>query len=352
MNSGGAERVISILSNQLSHKGYDICLVTLTKGESFYDISPTVKSFNAGLMISKKNAIYRLFSKAANLLNAFKFIKNIINQEKPDVIISFLTETNLIAIKLKKHFNHSRLIISERADPRVRNLLVKIMIRKHYQRADYLVCQTQVIADWFKIKSEKTKIIYNPITNISRYSKKEMHYNNEIKLISIGRLTSQKRYDVILEALKSLDENIYKYRYNIYGEGPLKNKLHNMVLKYKIDKNVNFKGKISNIFDEIKSSDILIMTSDYEGFPNALIEAISMGLPVITTNFNEDISNYILDNNMGYVINKGNVRELSNKIKYIIENRNQIIKYSNKQHIIWRDMNIEKVVNEWEKLIN
>src|SRR5690554_3404386 len=242
LNSGGAERVITTLANEFSKRKFKVSTVTLSKGHSFYHLSDDIETINAGLIISKKNPLTRFLSKAKNFIGAYKFVKKMITVKKPDIIISFLTDTNLIVSWLKKDFKEIKIIISERADPKKRNFITRAIIKRSYKKIDYLVCQTPSIASCFKGMENKIKIIMNPVNNIHHDT--SVINKEPFEFISIGRLAKQKRYDIALKSLKNIDKSRYKFEYRIYGEGPLKKKIQKYIIRFNLQENVILMGNV------------------------------------------------------------------------------------------------------------
>lgn len=274
MGGGGAEKVVSTLSNYLVSKQHEISILMISteKNESFYKLDPKVKLIP---LLQKKNNHFLWFSK-------IKKIKTNIHQAMPDVVVSFLPHVCIYTwLALRK--TNFRYILSERNDPNQMNLLYKFLCKKAFRDANGCVFQTKDAASFYNIdRLKKYKIIENPI-NLTNFKPNLCGVTNK-RIVSVGRLTKQKNFELLINSFADfMDLKGRDYTLNIYGDGPLRSKLQKTINDKKMEKNVFLCGKSTEWHNIEQNSALFVSSSNYEGMPNALAEALLIGLPCIAT---------------------------------------------------------------------
>ena len=270
---GGAERVMVNLANSFSSKGYETVLVTSSPSSWEYSCFENVKRVNLFNV-----RICGFFRRNFNLLKA---LRKVIKNEKPDAVISFMAEPNfrmLIATAGLK----CRKIISVRNDParEYPNLLFKFLAKTLYNLADGVVFQTEDSKKWFpKSIQKKSRIIMNQVDDI--------FFNTPLAedrrdIVTTGRLTAQKNHKMLIRAFSQIVDEI-EDNLIIYGEGELRGELEELVKTLGLEGRVFLPGPTKNVPEVLSKAKIFVLSSDYEGMPNSLLEAMAMGLPCIST---------------------------------------------------------------------
>lgn len=287
LSQGGAERVFAHLANELAQKGYVVDLV-LTRQEGIY--------LNE---VSEKVNIIDLRSKRTitSLLPLTRYLK----ENQPVALLSALQHSNLVAIVASKmsRLPH-RIIISERGDPRrpvSQNLILnwawQQIIRVLYPRADLIISVSdgikKALEDSFKIKAELIQTINNPIElrSISALSNESVLHpwlkqKDRPVFLAVGRLEKVKGFDILLHAFKRLLDTT-PARLIVLGEGSKRNSLLQLAQDLSISSDVDFVGFESNPFKWMSLSDVFVLSSHSEGFPNSMIQAMSCGLKIVST---------------------------------------------------------------------
>lgn len=279
MSGGGAERVISLFLPKLLLQ-YDVTLF-LFFNNRYYKIPAEVKV----ITVSDKK-ILTAIERIKILPTVINKFKNFLIEEKPIFSISFLTQPNIINGYLKKKFPDIKFIVSERNYPSVeykssnfRYKLYKMLIKKYYSAADVVFSNSNEInkdlVENFGVKN-KMKVLYNPVKTleINPYQLK-----SNFKIISVGRLIPVKNHVVIAKALELMQEKD-GVSVEIVGEGLLRKDLE----IFQDSLNFSLFGNSENVEQRLELADCFVLSSNSEGFPNALLEAMAMGLPVISTN--------------------------------------------------------------------
>lgn len=269
---GGAERVVSNLASYLADiYKYDITIVIIAGKENTYPISPKVRIRQLWKMDEKNIRIIRIIKKLYRLIKVFR-------TEKSDVSVSFLHPFNMLCLLLKPIMN-GKLICTERNYPGVYPRSRMILLNLFSFLADAWVYQTKENAKFYTNRYIKKIFIPNAVD----LKLPMINCNKMKKIVSVGRLHPQKNFQCLLKAFANVVKMFPDYHLYIYGQGKEYQKLLNLASKFKIVDNVHFVGFIDNIHQEIRDAEVFVMSSDYEGIPNALLEAMALGLPCIST---------------------------------------------------------------------
>lgn len=277
INYGGVNKMFLWLGNCLSHNGYEVTFCCIHDRKRSDKIDANVKSIELAVPTYSsfvKNHIL-FFYHATSALN--KVLKN----EKYDYVLNFDGMAFYILLYLKI-YHPFRFIVSERADPNYNHSKLARLKRFLYRYVDILVCQTEGAKKCFpKVIQSKSIVIPNPI-----YIPNEKWQREKVNpsIANVGRLHIwQKRQDVLIKAFSFIHKSYPKYELNLYGSGPDEEKLRQLAKEYGIEKVVFFHGEIKNVQEQLLFNEIFVLTSDFEGIPNALLEAMALGMPVIST---------------------------------------------------------------------
>lgn len=340
MGKGGAERVISVLANELI-KENDVSILINTKENKAYDLNEKIKL----LELDKKHIPIALFRNLKRIWTSAKIVK----REQPDIIISFLPMPSYRILLLKK-FIKVPIIISDRNDPNkeYQSFISKFLMKRLYPKADGFVFQTEEQKKFFdKNIQDKSIIIYNPIKdeflNINKAAQKED------TIISVGRLVEQKNQKMLIEAFSKIAKEYSNYKLKIFGTGPLELSLKKQIEELNLSNKIMLCGVCDDIKTELEKARIFVLSSDYEGMPNALIEAMAVGLPVISTDCPCGGPKELIENEKnGLLIEVGNVEELEKKMKYLIENQEKAIEMGKNAEQIKETLNSVNILKQWE----
>ena len=300
MNGGGAERVVSTLSKHLC-ENYDVTLLVLVSNESFYQLDSRIHFISAMFEVNRRNKITRLASLACNFFQAIYFVRKQVKIVSPHIVFSILEESDIVTalalIGLKKIFH----ISSERNDPEARNTLIQGILNRIYRRCDCFVCQSERVAKYYSsIPDSKKCVIPNPV-NFSGYP--ERIGEGKIKrIVGVGRLKPQKNFELLIDSFGIIAPRYPEVQLDIYGEGTLRKRLQRQINNLKLEKRVTLRGASTQVLKDIRDASLFVMSSDFEGFPNALVEAVAIGIPVISTDFPTGVAREIVTDEVGMVV--------------------------------------------------
>jgi len=282
MHSGGAERVASTLANAWVARGDQVILMPTFsgRGECFYKLSGDVRLvYLADLVASRRRTWVNGFIR----LHA---LRKFITAEKPDVIVSFLPNVNVAAV-LASIGLRVPVIVCERNDSFVEpiSFLGRLACRLTYPLADILMVQTQALAAKYGSSGwalQRIRVIPNPVPEQIRNIQRCRTGAKKKCLLSIGRLVDQKQFTLLIKVFAVLVKGHDDWFLRIVGEGPLRTALQHEINELDISDRVELAGLSESIGRELAEADAFVLTSKYEGFPNALLEAMAVGLPCVT----------------------------------------------------------------------
>lgn len=351
---GGAERVATMIANILVEKHMVNILCIESGSVNDYRIKDNVRVIEAGYIPKRGHKARAVFSFISNFWSMYKFTVGYFNEYSPDIIISFLPKTDFISYLIKKS-RRCVWISSERNDPWQRSRIERSILNYIYKKTDCLVCQTKIVKDYYENCGVKTTtVIANPITDPPIVTKGKIRSRYGKFAVAIGRLDPQKNYRLLIEAYIYANKQVNKdYKLLIVGEGPSYMDLKEVILDRGVENKVILEGRKSNIYDYLADADFFVMSSNYEGMPNALLEAMSMELPVICTDVKTGVAHELIDDTNGFVVPVGDREALSYAIIQMMEmnekERQNMGKVSAQKV---KHMRADIIVNEWEKLLD
>jgi N-acetylgalactosamine-N,N'-diacetylbacillosaminyl-diphospho-undecaprenol 4-alpha-N-acetylgalactosaminyltransferase len=338
---GGAEKVVSLLLGELS-KYYDVTLILL-----YDEIKLPIPKDTKIIILSKSGDTFKTssFGRIIDIIKfVFKYIK-VIKKEKIDVAISFLIIQNIIN-SIAKIFNPKlKTIVSERCFPSIMyshdkttSAITNTFIPFFYNKNDKLFSNSiyinQDLVSNYNLKID-TSVIYNPIITKSSKPGLEPYKDSEkpFHIATIGRLIPVKNQKSIVESLNMLSNNIHL---DLYGDGELLDKLKAQSKNLNIEERIHFHGNVNNVTSQIIKNHCFVLSSLTEGFPNVVLEAMSVGLPVICTNCmsgplellnaNEDViipNGSFIKAKYGLLVNVDDAIGLAEAIKFL-QNHNEV----------------------------
>lgn len=352
LSTGGAERVLSILASFWAERGESVAVITLSGNEEDFYLLPS-KVVRIGLGLNQDS----LFIWDA-ILNNYKrlcSLKKVIRQFKPNVVISFMDKMNILTILACIGLDVP-VIISERTDPRMHQIgTVWALLRKIvYPRASALVVQNQEVLSWAlqNFRHLESVIIPNPVNGSSHTQTKKVQNYRCKKVVAMGRLGYEKGFDLLIRAFAIVAQNYPELTLWIIGEGKDRDKLATLIKELGLNECVFLLGQLEDPFSILIQADLFVMSSRFEGFPNALLEAMACGLPVISFDCPSGPREIIRNGIDGILVPPENIEALAHAINNLIvdyELREQIAKGAIEVH---ERFGLIRVMNMWDNLIS
>jgi len=347
LNSGGAERVTANLVNSFI-LDYEVHLILLYNEPLFYKIDKSVIIYYLNTRYTPCKTVFHAITQ--NVLFLKKIIK-IFRLNKYDVVISFTTTVNVLSIFAARYMSVP-CILSERNNPEVYvvNAFWRILRNFSYSLADGLVVQTNLIKKFYekKIKADKIIVIPNPI-EVDMLSLNKFYGERSNIILTVGRLDDNKNQRLLIHAFSNL--NLSNWKLVVVGDGVLREVYKKLVKDLHIEQKVEFVGNVQNVWDYYNQAKIFAFTSSSEGFPNALLEAMSFGLPCISTDCPSGPSEIITNDENGYLIEVNNRAQLEDRLSKLINNPQLCKEFSSKAITSIEKFKMEEIYKQWETLI-
>ncbi len=338
MRRGGAERVISILANHYCSKGWDVEIALLLDTDVQYELNENIKIVD---LTAGKGGYFKRLPKWLGK------IRKHVKASKPDKILSFIGRINVLVINACRGLKVP-IVVSERNDPHRdgRSKFMLWLCNKSYKKASKIVFQTKYQQGCFSKKLRaKSCIIQNPVS-VKFLPTKEC---DEL-FVTAGRLIAQKNQSMLINAFSLVIEKYPNVKLKIYGDGELKDKLQAQINSLNLQNSVTLEGAVSDLHERIVTAKAFVMTSEFEGASNALIEAMMLGLPCITTDY-PGADEVITNGKDGLIIERQNVQSLVDAMIKILNDEN--LRRSLKEQAILTSnaYKTEKVLRMWEDAI-
>ena len=336
---GGAEKSMVKLANWLSLRCETVLVSVDGPCDSFEILSSVVCDFY------ETNHHSKLSNNICLRRNSLRAIRT----HRPDVVVGFwIQSTFYVSSYCKRH--GIKLFYAERNDPRKQyGKLLQTMREILVSRCDGVVFQTNEAMSYFSDDvQEKSVVIHNPV-----YSRaKAICSSPDGRIVSVGRLTAQKNHKLLIEAFSRIAPAFPSCKLEIYGEGPLKNELVAFVRSLNLDGKVSFPGTFKDVLDRIWSASLFVLSSDYEGMPNTLLEAMSLGLPCISTDCPCGGPKEIIDNEVnGILVPVGEVSYLSEAILRVLSDSTLSTSMRHEAIKICDTHNEDKIFQMWYDFI-
>lgn len=343
LNTGGAERVLANLANEFVKNNQEVIFVTSFSTKKEYELSTDIKRIN--LDNSKKMGRVR-----KNVCRIRELRKNIKN-EQPDILVSFMAEANFRSV-LAKLGTGTKCVISVRNDPNREypGFLGKIVGKILLPLADGCVFQTEDARLWFPRRlQKKSVIIYNAVKK-DFFDTARNPVSNLV--VTCGRLEKQKNHENLIKAFKEVSKEIKDSMLYIYGEGTERKKLEKLIIDLEMQNKIFLKGVTENVQQALSEADLFVLSSDYEGMPNALLEALAVGVPSVSTDCPCGGPRMLIDDDKdGALVKVGSVDELKSAIINILNNSNIKTQMSKSAKIKANEFRPETIYNEWKNYL-
>lgn len=353
MTAGGAERVMTNMVNFMVDDALfekiDFSLLTTARGEDFYQLNERVTRRYLDHKVRALPTLLKPFRFFQRLIS----LRKLIREEVPTSIISFLENVNLLNI-LACLGTETNSIISIRNDPRKNEIgVVLSILRKFlYPLAGLLVVQTQEVEKWsMENNLNKNTVVIPNSVKIPEESWAQENKSDVFRFVAAGRLVEQKGFDLLIKAAEKLSQKGLSFQVDIFGKGALKKKLQSMIQENSLNEIVSLKGVTKELNKELLDSDTFILSSRYEGFPNVLLEAMSLGVPSISFNCKSGPSDIISNEEDGLLVNDGDIDSLAIAMEKMIKETTRREEMGLKARQNMKRYEISRIMEIWKRYL-
>lgn len=340
LSRGGAERVMVNLSEYFCKEGYKVYLVTKTIDEPEYDVPEGVTRILADITEEEKSS-----SRMINLKNRIAKLRRIWIDIKPDIILSFIRKNNLMALASANGLNIP-VVVGIRSNParELQGKGFKQLSFLMFKRAAGIVVQTTEGKAFFPANLQKKTVIM-PNSLSQAFVDIQMPEKRNKDIVLVGRIDSNKNQRMVLEAFSEVQEEYFDWKLHLYGDGEMAAGLRN---RYD-GRSIIFHGPVDNVKECIKDAAIFVLPSKQEGMPNALIEAMALGLACISTDCPcGGPADLITTNKNGILIPVDDKEELIKQLKRLMDDEELRLQLGEEASKIVNELNPEKVNRMWK----
>jgi glycosyltransferase involved in cell wall biosynthesis len=341
LQAGGAERVISVLSNYLPIKFPKITIFTWLSAPIFYEIDSRVK------VVCLEDVTH-----SCHFVNKAIWLRKYVRERKGNIIVlSFMslfcmkTLVSLLGIKAVK-------IVAERNDPQFvkGGVFIKMVRNILYLGADGILCQTDTVRSFYRgALLDKCSVIFNPLSVTRSNLGKAIDYQKNNKIVSVGRLERQKRYDLLIKAFALFHQAKPFYTLTIYGEGREKKMLENLISDLDLQNYVFLPGKVQNVHESILDANAFVMTSLYEGMSNSLTEAMALGLPCISTRVSG--ANELIQHGVNGLLSDSTPEDISRNLLLLVDNPEYLRQLAKNAVEVSKMLDPQNIANQWAEYL-
>lgn len=335
---GGAAKMIKYVANLCVAHCQEVALTTYYNDYTPDDVDYRIKRFDLGV-IARRIPVWRI--------RALRKLRRIIKTGNYDVVCSFLPDVSAMSLIASIGIK-TKVVSCERGDPYEFSLFWKTIISWTYKKSDYCIFQLEKARDFFGPDVVKHSfVIPNPYVP----AENNVPFDGERKktIVSAGRFSLQKRFDILIQAFAIVREDHPDYKLILYGEG------EDFLAQYKkqvkllnIEDYVEFPGYVKNVAAHIREDGIFVLSSDFEGIPNALIEAMSVGIPVVATDCTPGGPAFLTNNGeRGLLVPVRSFDAMAAAINTLINNPELAKELSHKEVDIVDILDIKVINKQW-----
>lgn len=336
--------MLAFIANKLSLEGYDVCLLTYDDMDTEQLLSPEIHRVPFNYSPPQVFGLRRIFQVI--------YIRKVINQIKPDLLMSFLPYPNIITI-ISSIGTGIPVIISIRNDPYAHPSWFTKLRDFVYQFAYGFIFQTNGARNYFKeeIRARST-VIPNPVTVETIQEK--WSGKREDFIVTLGRFDMEdKRHDILIQAFSRIAGKYPNIKLILYGNGKDESKIKHIISDCNLENRVILPGVTRNVYESIKKARMFVLSSDHEGIPNALIEAMSVGLPCISTDCSPGGAAGLIKNmENGILVKAGCIDELANAMEFILNHPQKAESMGENARKIITDLDPDEIIQQWKNYIH
>lgn len=354
LERGGAERILSVLAGAWAERGRQVTLITFDDAEApAYPLHRDVilRSLRVPNELAKN-----FFSALYRNVRRVQLLRRMVRQSQPDVVISFLDFPNIITLLATRGLGIP-VVVSERANPQFDELkpIWKRLRMLLYPHAAALICQTGAMVTQLRQKMKVTGYaIPNPVEMPvpSKPAGPKDGSTNSHTVIAMGRLVPQKGFDLLLEAFSRIAGRHPAWSVKVLGKGPLQGRLETQAESLGLKNRVSFVGAVPDPFPILRGGDLFVFSSRFEGFGNALAEAMACGLPAISFDCLAGPADIIRHDVDGILVPPEDVAGLAGAMDRLMGNAAERERLALRAPEVLARFSLESVLSLWEKVFN
>lgn len=351
LSTGGSQKMAAYVANCLSDRGVKVSIMTLNHyGIVKWRLNKGIRVEHLELSYDKVGSNKRLLSPILERIKWMKIIRNRTKEINPNMVLVFNVDV-IVTSRLALLGTKYGFIASDRLDPSSYNFIWKTLSNICYSLSDKLIFQTEGAMKCYNSNiQKKSNIIPNP------YLEDEVQLplitKRKKRIVAVGRLSKIKGFDTLIQSFKKVNSKFPEYTLTIYGDGEEKGNLLKLISKLDLESSVELPGFVKNTKESIFDASAFILSSRSEGMPNALIEAMGLGLPVVSTDCPPGGPNYLIQHRKnGLLVPVDDTDSLSAAIISVLSDKRYADNLGNEAEKIKNTLSEEKISEMWYEAV-
>ena len=349
LSAGGAERVVTTMANYWAAHGKSVTIYSFDDGSmpSFFELHRSICHIPLDLARVSSHSLIGVW----NNIKRMCALRRVILGANADAVISFIDKTNVVTL-FSMWGTTVRLIVSERTDPSMYSIgMVWSFLRDvAYTNAFRIVVQTAGAGRYFLPRfRDKLAVIPNPVLPLEEGTQSASNIPRKRIVLAIGRLSKEKGFSDLLRAYERVAHRHKDWSLIIIGDGPEKEALGGLCRELDIAGRVSFLGTVKNPSVYLQQAGLFVLASHFEGFPNALCEAMAHGVAVISTDCPSGPGEIVEHGMNGFLVPPGNVDALAQAMDSLIADEQRRIRMGDAARRIVERYGVEAVMEMWEE---
>ncbi len=347
LTCGGAEKNIALLANEWAKRGLSIQVISFNRHPPFFQLNSQVHLITT----DTSRGYHRLWSDIATAPGRLWRLRRAIADSRPDVVISFMGTNNLLTL-LSTLGMRFPVIVAERSDPAVWPTQPgwRLLRRVLYPLASKVIAQTDGAKIFFsRALQRRIMVIPNPVPGFQGALHLPEKLNSK-KILSIGRLVAMKRFELLLDAMGELRSEFPDWGVDILGDGEERERLEHHSRQLGLSAFVRWHGTVQDTRPFLENASLFVLCSDFEGFPNALSEALAAGIPAISTD-TQGARRLIQNRRNGILVPLSDLKNLVSSMRELMRSAELRGQMSQIALQVTEDFSLEKVLGLWENAL-
>lgn len=349
IGSGGSDRVVSVLANEFHARGWAVDILALT-GDTTIErvLHPEIRV----RFEPPAHSTHKLARVGLRMLRGAGVVRSYTKQHPTATIVSFIAWVNMCTIVGTRGLTHGPLVLSERTDPASdpKSRLVRRFRDFCYGRADALAFQTPDAKAYFShLQRPVSRIIPNPVTpNLPVWAPEN---KGKVEIVTAARLETEKNIPLLIDAFARIFRGNPHSHLRVYGEGKIRNQLQGHIETLGLTSCVTLEGHVQDVHERMSRASMFVMSSNFEGMPNALLEAMSMGMPVISVDCPIGGPRMLINDGInGILVPRNDVAAMAQQMQRLIEDREAAFNMGAQAALAREAHSTEHIADAWEEL--
>ena len=349
--AGGAQRVMVNMANYWARREWEVTILALAGGGAapFFVLDSRVRYVSLSISGVSRHLLIGFW----NNIRRIRVLRKAIQRSRPDSVISFIDQTNVLTVLATRGLRFT-VVVSERIDPTMCSMgkLWGQLRWWTYSMADCIVVQSLGACAYFLPEFEgRVVVIPNAVMVPPEGQVPDKPLALGRSIVAVGRLVASKRFDLLFKAFATLKDQYPEWTVTVLGDGPMRAELESLCAQLGLVGRVSFTGFVTDPYQHLRQASLFVLSSDYEGFPNALCEAMACGLPVIATDSSGGIREIIRNGENGLLVPPGDEKALAAAMARLMGDTVECQRLASRAVEVSQRFSVEKVMSLWEAVL-